>query len=99
MKITDLTKAPASKETTLNAIPIGTFFRGEVWGRVRKEWVPGVFYKAAGPTNYNGQTFAEVVVVPVPPVTEGRWNNTFHYCTTVRNYEPLDVELIIKGVL
>lgn len=92
----------AVKNTTLNDIPVGEVFRGSIVmesGATRT----GVFYKAHGPS-YDRKTNYRQEVSVVQLDTSGlwtdssgkKWANTWSYCREVRDYEPLQVELVIK---
>jgi len=81
--------------TTFNDIPIGQVFRGTVLYK-RAGPTSGVFYKAEGRWNNDKNGTADCLVVKLDGSTPG-WGNVSINCLTVENYEPLDVELIIKG--
>lgn len=105
MKIVESSQS-TGREISLNEIPVGQVFRGEIWGVNAKAWRGGIFYKAWGPANVRGihdgfptTKTADVIVVRLDEtISTPGYANINLYCSTVRNYEPLDVELVVKGV-
>ena len=102
MKFTDKTSKLA-KAISLNDIPIGTIFRGDVWGINAHKWTPGVFFKAHGKSKIISAIDscpADVIVVKLtPPYSNPGYANVWLRCSAVKNYEPLDVEMVIHGIL
>lgn len=92
MKVTNTRKV--ASETTLNAIPNGQVFRGEVYGKYYGTWVRGLFLKVHG--GWRSSCEHELLVVGLESHSADGYSNIFTYCTPVRNYEPLEVELVIK---
>lgn len=87
---------------TLNDVPVGTVFRGTIVGF--KVEVTGIFFKQFGawiPTDKHGtlerERTRDVVVVQLDHPTNDV-PSIFNWCRTVKNYEALDVELVVKGV-
>jgi hypothetical protein len=94
------------KTIQTNDIPVGQVFRGQIWGNYSKRWRKGIFYKAQGAlggllTRSDGsQSKFDVIVVQLneeKSPSDGFGNGWFT-CSAVENYEPLDVEVVIKGV-
>lgn len=104
MKITEQKPEP-KKPTTVSVsdIPTGTVFRGSIWGPSARIWTAGVFYKAYGPWVPSSGGRFQCVIVRLDShqkysTAQGNFANLWAVESTVRNYEPLDVELVIKGV-
>lgn len=102
MKIVDNSSKRGS--TTLNEIPVGTIFRGDIIGPHSGYTFSGIYYKADGSFIDTAGCGHDVCVVRLDkPGREQRgiatYANAFLICAEVRNYEPLDVELVIKGKL
>lgn len=107
MKIIDKTVQAGPRTTTLNEIPVGQVFRGSVYSSRSNAFTTGTFLKAYGPWKYCGDDDRSkgqpnnVVVVRIDKF-EGNppgFCNLWTQCGLVTDYEPLDVELVIKGVL
>lgn len=90
----------APKETTLNDIPVGATFRGEVQ-TASGEWHKGLFLKAYNTTTITGSSAVsmriEVLVVCLEPASDGR-HYTWHRCMPVRNYVPVDLTIEVKEI-
>ena len=98
MKIVDNT-AKSSVSTNLNYIPVGTVFRGNVLGSISNQWVRGTFFKAGGPFSLAGTSYDCIIVClddDFPKKSIG-YSNLYLRCSTVNDYEPLEVELRVVG--
>ncbi len=110
MQITDTRPKTHTRTTTLNDIPIGQVFSGRIFGAMSKRIFSGIFYKAEGPCTLHRRAgagipaksqSADVVVVSLSRERthdNQPFANVFTNCTTVYDYVPLEVELVIKGV-
>ena len=108
MMIVDKT-TQVSRTTTLNEIPNEQVFRGTIVSP-KSSWGPevrttGTFMKVCGSVGfYSGRNREatppmikpDVVVVSLKSIPNDF--TVFLWCREVLNYEPLDVELIVKGV-
>lgn len=88
MYIIDNTHLPQSRTTTLNLIPVGQVFRGEITGPVSGRKFVGVFWKTFGRWTAGTETFDVIIHILIgaehlgtaPIITK---------CAEVWNYEPL----------
>jgi hypothetical protein len=99
VRIIDTTKATVLPKVLTMDIPVGQVFRGVILGNNSERWVSGVFYKAWGAFRAQGKAHEAVIVRLDVPLMSPGFANVILYDTWVREYEPLDVELVIKGVL
>lgn len=98
MKITDSRGKPNPTTTTLNNIPVGQVFKGTILYPVAGP-VTGIFYKAHGPWSQQSMGLRHdciVISLDDSMSTGGRFANLTLECRVVENYEPLNVELVIK---
>lgn len=100
MRVKDLTPTKHSRIVSTLNIPVGTVFRGTIVGKTRN--VTGVFYKTASGTRLSNALEAsgriDLVIVQLNQ-HDGKLSNVRFNPQTVLDYEVLDVELVIKGVL
>lgn len=94
----------SSRTTTLNDIPVGTTFRGVIIGPRSGLRFSGIFFKvdANFMDKFKNSHDVCVVCLDKPGATQyhdKKYSNSFLSCAEVVEYEPLDVELVIKGVL
>lgn len=107
MKIIDTRCGKEPKTVTLNEIPVGAVFSGNVHAKNSNTWTRGIFYKADGGVSIfytaDGGVFEEnttlhdVVVVRLDETKFDGYANLWTDCSEVRDYVLLDVELKIKG--
>lgn len=103
MKIIDKTGPLPRPTVSSNDIPVGTVFRGNVWGVNCQEWTRGLFYKADGSVSiYNDKNIVkrgDVVIVRLDAAGRQASGgaNIWLACGLVQDYEPLNVELHILG--
>ncbi len=99
MKLVDKTTERQSTSTTLTAIPVGTTFRGSVIGKRTGKRFTGIFFKYENGVCVQTDPYVstDVVVIQLSgdrQGTSGLWTD----CMPVYDYEPLDADLVIKGV-
>lgn len=103
MKITNEDVKTPISTVFVREIPTGTVFRGSIWGPTARVWTTGLFYKAYRPWSGSRGDKYQCVVVRLDShekytTPEGKFANLWAVESAVRNYQPLDVELVIKGV-
>lgn len=103
MKITNEDVKTPTATVFVSEIPAGTVFRGSIWGPSARVWTKGLFYKAFGRWTATVGTKYECVIVRLDAHERfeaplGNFANIWAAESSVRNYEPLDVELVIKGM-
>lgn len=106
MRIRDDRPSVKPRSIQLSAIPLGQIFKGSVYGNVSRCWTDGVFYKAnegiGGTYTANGQDYdLAVVVVRLDHAGRqtfptGTYANLWLRDAEVRNYEPVNAELVIS---
>ena len=84
----------ATKTTTLNDIPVGTVFEGELVGTLAPNYIYKGVWLRTGPYDGNpimviGLTMKNLNAPPHAPV--------FHECVQVKNYRPLKDPKIVEG--
>lgn len=101
MNIVDNSKS-CSRNTTLNAIPVGQVFKGVIISRTIGNRVRGLFFKANGPLSItdddNIRIIRDVVVVRLDKVgyeNSTGFSNIWLYCSNVEDYEPMDATLTL----
>lgn len=90
---------PKSRTTTLNDIPVGETFQGEIVGKSGSKH-RGLFFKAVGcwtsrDRDGNSPSAQDVVVVQLDGCAPSR-ANIFTYCRPVNDYEPVDIVLTVN---
>lgn len=99
MEIEDLRVRKYPRTVTLTDIPVGQVFRGEVFGAESGVVTTGIFFKSAGQWRSvrGGPIDMDGVVVRLDGEGAPGHINLWVKGSNVKNYDPLDVKLVIKA--